>query len=72
MMRKMMLKRSVLNIRMLAVVVINFAILFGSLIENGVFQAEAGAMRGSYDLLLMYTLPFGGLSMLVPGTVVLC
>lgn len=39
-MKKIMLKRSILNIRMLFVIVVNFAILFVSLFEYGIITAD--------------------------------
>ena len=43
-MKKIMLKRSILNIRMLFVIVVNFAILFSSIIfifSGGIFYAAS-------------------------------
>ena len=57
-MKKIMLKRSILNIRMLFVIVVNFAILFVSLFEYGIITADGKTPGSTYDILTMYTIPF--------------
>ena len=50
-MKKIMLKRSILNIRMLFVIVVNFAILFVSLFEYGIITADGKTPGSTYDIL---------------------
>ena len=53
-----MLKRSILNIRMLFVIVANFIILFVSLFEYGIITVDGKTPGTTYDILTMYTIPF--------------
>ena len=57
-MKKIMLKRSILNIRMLFVIVVNFAILFVSLFEYGIITADGKTPGSTYHNLTMYTITF--------------
>ena len=57
-MKRIMLKRSILNIRMLFVIVANFIILFVSLFEYGIITVDGKTPGTTYDILTMYTIPF--------------
>ena len=57
-MKRIMLKRSILNIRMLFVIVTNFIILFVSLFEYGIITVDGKTPGTTYDILTMYTIPF--------------
>ena len=52
-MKRIMLKRSILNIRMLFVIVTNFIILFVSLFEYGIITVDGKTPGTTYDILTM-------------------
>ena len=52
-MKRIMLKRSILNIRMLFVIVANFIILFVSLFEYGIITVDGKTPGTTYDILTM-------------------
>lgn len=58
MMKKIMLKNSILNARMMFVIAANFLLLFMSLIEYNVITLENRTPGTTYDILTMYTIPF--------------
>ena len=57
-MKKIMLKSSVFNIRMLFVVTTVFLLLFMSLFEYGIITVNDKTPSITYDILTMYTIPF--------------
>lgn len=57
-MKKMMLKRAILNVRMLFVIAVNFILLFLSLFEYGIITVNDKTPSITYDILTMYTIPF--------------
>lgn len=57
-MSRLLLRKSLLNFRMLAVIVISFSILFGSLVSNGYFSLFLEFASTGSDLLSIYTIPF--------------
>lgn len=57
-MTPLLIKKSIFNIRMLVVTLLSFTILFASLITNGTLSHGINNLRDSYDLLLLYTIPF--------------